>query len=76
MPSIIHGLPADLIDVAEASEVLRISKGTLYGWIQRGHLPHYRLGRLVRLSAHDLVRFLERERRTLGGGPQEHIGSP
>lgn len=76
MPSTIHGFPADLVDVAEASEVLRISKGTLYGWIQRGYLPHYRLGRLVRLSAHDLVLFLERERRMASLHPQDSATSP
>ena len=64
MPLTIHGLPADLVDVAEASEVLHVAKGTVYHWLRQGYFPHYRLGRLVRLSAHDLVSFIERERRT------------
>jgi excisionase family DNA binding protein len=45
---------------------------TLQGWIREGQLPHTRLGeggRLVRIRAGDLQRFIERNyRRAEGGG--------
>lgn len=56
-------LPTDLIDAEEAAVLLRVAKGTIYHWIRMGYFPHYKIGRLFRLSKNDLAAFLEQERR-------------
>jgi excisionase family DNA binding protein len=67
-------IPAELrlYTPAEAAAILNVSMRTLQGWIREGQLPHTRLGeggRLVRIRAGDLQRFIERNyRRAEGGG--------
>lgn len=36
--------PSELLSVAEAARVLRISQSTLWRWIDRGEVPAYRIG--------------------------------
>lgn len=42
---------------AEASERLGISRQQLYRLIDRGHLPAYRIGRLIRLRVADVEAY-------------------
>ncbi len=47
--------PAELLSVAEAARVLRISPSTLWRWIGRGEVPAYRIGpKRVWLKKRDL----------------------
>ncbi|UDY35524.1 helix-turn-helix domain-containing protein [Dermatobacter hominis] len=44
---------------AEASTYLGITPRTLYGFIDRGELPAYRIGRVIRLQRHEVEAFVE-----------------
>jgi excisionase family DNA binding protein len=55
-------MPADLMTPVEAARLLRTSKSALYGWLARGDIRHYRVGRLVRIRGADLAEYLERHR--------------
>ena len=55
-----------LYTTAEAAAILNVSLRTLQGWVRDGSLPHVRLGeggRLVRIRAHDLDDFVQRNYR-------------
>jgi excisionase family DNA binding protein len=52
----------------EVAEKLRVSRRTVYRWVQAKELPAYRLGGEFRITERDLERFLE-ARRTLGPQP-------
>ena len=47
-----------LITVKELSELTGIKCSTLYLWAERGVIPHYRLGRLIRFSLKDIENWL------------------
>jgi len=53
-----------LLRVEEAAEVLAIGRSKVYELVRTGELPCVRIGRLVRISADDLRRLVERSRVT------------
>ncbi len=48
----------DVLTVAEAAKFLRIGRNQLYDAIGRGEVPHFRLGKSIRLSRAALMRCL------------------
>ena len=44
---------------ADAAAFLGITPRTLYGFIDAGELPAYRIGRVIRLQRHDVEAFVE-----------------
>ena len=55
----------------EASEHLGINLRTLYRLIDEGELPAYKFGRVIRLKAEDVERFIELAR--IAPGSLEHL---
>lgn len=55
-----------LMTVSEVSEVLKVRKETVYGWIKQGKLACIRLDKLIRVDERDLADFISRhkQRRT------------
>jgi excisionase family DNA binding protein len=53
----------------EVAEKLRVSRRTVYRWVQARELPAYKLGGEFRITERDLERFLK-ARRTLGPQPE------
>ena len=55
-----------LMTVSEVSEVLKVRKETVYGWIKHGELACIRLDKLIRVDERDLADFISRhkQRRT------------
>lgn len=51
-----------LMTAPEAASLLGISKARAYELIQRHEIPHYRIGRLIRLRTSDLDAFLASRR--------------
>jgi len=49
-----------LLDTAEASEFLGISRNTLYEWIVQRKIPYIKVGRLVKFRREDLQKWLEK----------------
>lgn len=49
----------DVLTIAEAAPVLRISRNSTYEAARRGEIPTIRLGRRILVSRAALVRFLE-----------------
>lgn len=66
------------ITVAEAAELLKVSRSTLWRWIDQGELPAYRFGqRRVLIKREDLGRLLtpaRGERQDKGGGERGEKG--
>jgi excisionase family DNA binding protein len=52
-----------LVPAAEAARLLGIGRTTLYELVKRGELTPIRIGRCVRFSVVELVRFVERRNR-------------
>jgi len=51
------------LTVPDVADCLRVRPSTIYGWIFRRVLPHYKLGRFVRIDPDDLDEFLRLRRR-------------
>lgn len=62
----------DLLTVAEAARILKVSQVTIHRWLKQGRLPSYHLGpRYIRIRRSDLGAVLK------PAGPQEarHAGA-
>ena len=55
----------------EASEYLGVNLRTLYRFIDEGELAAYKFGRVIRLKADDVERFIESAR--IAPGTLEHL---
>ena len=53
----IDDLP-DVLTVTQLAKVLRISKNTAYKLVREGRIRIKRLGRVIRISKHDLMIFV------------------
>lgn len=58
---------AEFLTKIEVAAMLRVSPRTLDTWLQRGIVPHIRLGRSVRFSRASLTRHLEVQTIHAGG---------
>lgn len=47
------------LTVSDVMKILRISRTTAYGYIKSRRLKSFKVGRLVRIKAEDLERFIE-----------------
>jgi excisionase family DNA binding protein len=60
------------VSVAKAAELLRVSRSTLWRWIDQGELPAYRFGqRRVLIKQDDLGKLITPARRGKGGDMTE-----
>jgi len=59
---------SDVLTVAEAASLLRIGRNALYERINRGDVPHRRIGRKIRLSHAGLMRWLDSDRQSAKAG--------
>jgi excisionase family DNA binding protein len=58
----------EYVTVAQAAELLKVSRSTLWRWIDQGHLPAYRFGlRRVLIRRTDLERLISPARGEKGG---------
>jgi excisionase family DNA binding protein len=53
-----------LLDAARLSQILGVKKGTIYDWVRRKKIPHFKLENLVRFDLAEINAWLE-EKRTL-----------
>lgn len=49
----------DVLTVPEVAEYLRVTTKTVYALIQRGALPSFRVGRVLRCRRCDVMNFIE-----------------
>ena len=62
----------DLLTVAEAARILKVSAVTVHRWLKQGRLPSYHLGpRYIRIRRSDLGAVLKPARRSQAPGPAE-----
>ncbi|HEX4868681.1 MAG TPA: helix-turn-helix domain-containing protein [Acidimicrobiales bacterium] len=59
------------LSTQDAARRLGVTPRTLYRFIDVGELPAYRLGRVIRLKAEDVDRFIEASR--IEPGTLEHL---
>lgn len=53
---------SEYLNVNQAATFLGVSTDTIYSWTMRKFIPHYKLGRLVKLKRSELIQFLEGKR--------------
>lgn len=56
---------SELLQIRQVAKQLNLSEKTVRRSIMRGELPSHRLGRSIRVSRHDLARFIASTRRTV-----------
>ena len=49
----------DILDIEQASDLLRLSKTTVYKMVKEGKLPHRKLGKQIRFSREVLQNFIK-----------------
>lgn len=52
-----------LLTINETADIEHVSPRTVRRQIERGELPHYRIGRSIRISPDDLAFYLKRVRK-------------
>lgn len=65
----------DLISPAELAGGLKVAQGTVYCWVERGMIPHIRLGKCIRFDPAEINEWIEEKRKVAkknpgGGTPQ------
>ena len=53
----------ELLKPREIAKILKLSEPMVYKIISQGQLPHYRLGRAIRVAREDLENYLVTRRR-------------
>jgi len=48
---------SDYISVDGLSEVLQVSTGTIYYWVSRNEIPHVYIGRHIRFSLDEVIKY-------------------
>lgn len=71
----------NLWDLARLSQYLGIKRSTLYAMIERGEIPFYRFGRLIRFSPTEIEDWLQtkrygQENKTNRRVPRRHASNP
>lgn len=52
-----------LLTVGQLSELIQISRSTLYEWTHAGFIPHYKFPKGVRFRTADLEKWLQKRKR-------------
>ncbi|MGA2928518.1 MAG: helix-turn-helix domain-containing protein [Solirubrobacteraceae bacterium] len=65
----------EFLSIPEVARRLKLSRATIYRWIDEGRLPALKLGKNIRLRAHDVDRLLEASW-TVGGGSGDWSDEP
>lgn len=52
-----------MMSVKKAAEKLNVSASTVYTLVESGVMPHYRIGRAIRISEEQLAGYLEGTKR-------------
>lgn len=55
----------EVLTVVEAAELLRVNRDTLYAAINRGEVPHFRIGRIIRLSRTQILEMVAGQQATV-----------
>ena len=66
----------DLLTVQETAELLRINKNTVYEMIKRGELPHYKIGKQIRVRRGDIESRLAPAAAPASPPPEPARGAP
>jgi len=59
----LKGFLKEFLTIGELSKYLNLKRSTLYGLVESGELPHYKIGRLIRFRKSDVDRWMEDHRR-------------
>lgn len=49
----------EMLTINEVIKILKISRSTLYRYMERGTIKHYKFGKSVRFKKSDIKRFIE-----------------
>ena len=61
----IGNVDEELLTIAEVARILRLAKGTIFHFIDRGLLPRVKVGGRVLVHIDDLLKFLDERHQTL-----------
>ncbi len=49
----------ELLDVKELSQLMKVSKSTLYAWVNQRKIPHIKLGKKVLFNPKDIAHWID-----------------
>jgi excisionase family DNA binding protein len=47
----------------ELSQYLNVKPKTIYSWVNKGEIPHYRIGKTIRFRKDEIEKWLEEKRK-------------
>lgn len=50
----------ELVDIKTLSEMIKIKPSTLYSWVEKGLIPHYKIHGLVRFRIKEVEEWLQK----------------
>jgi excisionase family DNA binding protein len=65
-----------LYKVPQVATILGVKDSTIYGWVDKGKIPHIRAGRLIRFTPDQITDFLQRNTRRSGQLPSSDVKKP
>ena len=51
-----------LLNIEGLSQLLNVKKSTIYDWVHKDLIPHYKLNRLVRFREEEIIEWLKTQR--------------
>ena len=52
----------EILTIPQVAKYLQISKAKIYYLVQRKQIPHIKIGRNVRITESDLIKWLEKQK--------------
>jgi len=59
----------DLLRPDELARGLKVARGTVYAWVERGLIPHIRLEKCIRFDPREISDWLEKNRKAAQKNP-------
>jgi excisionase family DNA binding protein len=50
-----------IMTAKEVADYLRVTKATIYRYLEDGKLPYFKMGRYIRIRREDVERFVEQQ---------------
>ncbi len=54
------------LNVEELAQFLNVKRSTVYDWVHKSSIPHYKLGKLVRFRESEIVAWLKTKKQKTG----------
>jgi excisionase family DNA binding protein len=66
-------LDHEILTIKEVSELLRVTKNTVYKFVRQGRIPSFRIGRDLRFRADEIARWMDEKGTPVRRAPRQPL---